>query len=979
MPLTLLAGPANAGKVALLLERFRSDLAREPVLIVPNRGDVDRVQRELLAEGGALLAGSIDTFDGVFSQLAAGNGDSRDVLTDAQRSLLVRRLVADVGAELGGSARFSGYADTLAATLGELEAGLVEPDEVGGDLGALYTAYRAELDRLGVRDRDGERRYGADRAARDLDAWTGSPVYAYGFEDLTGAQWALIESLAARVDVTVSLPYEPGRIAFEALERTSADLARIADGRIEELPPASHRFARPELAYLERNLYVDQPHAAAPLEGALRFLEAAGTRGLLELIGDEILGLLRDGTPAEEIAVVCPSVDRWRAPLETTFSAFGIPYGIEGPVRLTQTLFGAALASLLRFAWLGGERRELYAFMRSPYSGLRREHVDYLEGRLRGRAVSSPERVEEETLRLRGQPLPFLELVRGAATNLDAIAALADFMLRAAHGVDAPPVGGPARNDLEVREALGRLLDELTAWEALAGPLRAEELVATVERATATLRSSFGPGRVAVLDMLRARTRHYEVVFVVGLEEGTLPRRSTPPTLLDDDERLELEERQRGSRLTRPDPVARERYLFYTACTRARRRLYLAREAATEDGSPRAPSPFWQDVTTLFSETDVERWTRRRSLGQVIWPVEVAPTERERARAVAGLGEAEREVAVAIARANGWERRLDRALGAFDRPTKLTHPTVLRELAARSTFGVTELEVFADCSSMWLFGRVVDPRAIDARVDARLRGQVAHQALFRFFSGLPKRFGTDRVDPDRLDEMLAYLGECIGEALVGQALNRLDLEDVERFELEQGLLRDLGEFVRSEAEAELPLVPRRFEVSFGTERSAPELQAGLDLGDLSVSGKIDRIDLDPFSARGIVQDYKSGKTAHSAVQIESEIRLQIPLYMLVLRDLLGVEPIGGLYRALAGERNARGLLRAEARDDGVPGFAPRDYLDDDAFWSAIDGAADQARAIAGRIREGDVAHDPKGGFPCPSWCELAPMCRVTRA
>ena len=258
MPLTLLAGPANAGKVALLLERFRADLARDPVLIVPNRGDVDRVQRELLAECGALLAGSIETFDGVFSRLAAGNGDTRAVLTDSQRALLVRRLAADVGQTLGSSARFSGFADTLATTLSELEAGLVDPDDVDGDLGVVYAAYRAELDRLGVRDRDGERRYGADRAAGDLGAWDGTPVFAYGFEDLTGAEWALIESLAARVDVTVSLPYEPGRIAFESLERTSADLARIADERIEELPPASHRFARPELAYLERNLYVDE-------------------------------------------------------------------------------------------------------------------------------------------------------------------------------------------------------------------------------------------------------------------------------------------------------------------------------------------------------------------------------------------------------------------------------------------------------------------------------------------------------------------------------------------------------------------------------------------------------------------------------------------------------------------------------------------------------------------------------------------------
>jgi len=43
MPLTLLAGPANAGKVALLLDRYLADIDREPVLIVPNRADVDRV------------------------------------------------------------------------------------------------------------------------------------------------------------------------------------------------------------------------------------------------------------------------------------------------------------------------------------------------------------------------------------------------------------------------------------------------------------------------------------------------------------------------------------------------------------------------------------------------------------------------------------------------------------------------------------------------------------------------------------------------------------------------------------------------------------------------------------------------------------------------------------------------------------------------------------------------------------------------
>jgi PD-(D/E)XK nuclease superfamily len=120
-------------------------------------------------------------------------------------------------------------------------------------------------------------------------------------------------------------------------------------------------------------------------------------------------------------------------------------------------------------------------------------------------------------------------------------------------------------------------------------------------------------------------------------------------------------------------------------------------------------------------------------------------------------------------------------------------------------------------------------------------------------------------------------------------------------------------------------------------------------------------------------------SAHSAQQIDSELKLQIPLYMLVLRDLVGVEPLGGLYRALAGERKARGLLRADAKEDGLPGFSARDYLDDESFWGVVDRAQDHARGFVARIRSGDVRHDPKGGGPCPTWCDLWSICRVRRA
>src|SRR5205085_1445683 len=91
------------------------------------------------------------------------------------------------------------------------------------------------------------------------------------------------------------LPYEPGRPAFASLRRTAEDLARLAGARIEELPPRWGETAQPALAHIERGLFDDTPPAPVPIDGAVRFFEGAGTRGALELVGEELLALLRAG------------------------------------------------------------------------------------------------------------------------------------------------------------------------------------------------------------------------------------------------------------------------------------------------------------------------------------------------------------------------------------------------------------------------------------------------------------------------------------------------------------------------------------------------------------------------------------------------------------------------------------------------------------------------------------------------------------
>jgi len=85
--------------------------------------------------------------------------------------------------------------------------------------------------------------------------------------------------------------------------------------------------------------------------------------------------------------------------------------------------------------------------------------------------------------------------------------------------------------------------------------------------------------------------------------------------------------------------------------------------------------------------------------------------------------------------------------------------------------------------------------------------------------------------------------------------------------------------------------------------------------------------------------------------------------------------VGGLYRALGGKREARGLVisgEIEAQ------LARNDQLPSEQFWAQIDRALESAIAIVARIRSGDVTHDPRGG-DCPPWCDYFPICRVYRS
>src|SRR5271170_1565158 len=98
MPMTLITGPANAGKAQVVLDAVRRHLAHgeEPLLIVPTRADAEHYLRELAGEETALGV-RVERFAGLLGEAVRRAGLDRPVLGAVARGRVIEALAARAG------------------------------------------------------------------------------------------------------------------------------------------------------------------------------------------------------------------------------------------------------------------------------------------------------------------------------------------------------------------------------------------------------------------------------------------------------------------------------------------------------------------------------------------------------------------------------------------------------------------------------------------------------------------------------------------------------------------------------------------------------------------------------------------------------------------------------------------------------------------------------------------------------------------
>jgi ATP-dependent helicase/DNAse subunit B len=980
MPLTLVLGPANAAKAGEVLGSYVGAARRGAALIVPTAADAEHYTRELAGEG--VLLGRVGTFAGLAEAIAGRAGYRAAKLSGAQRERLLALALerAPLG-EMGALARTPGFLAAAGELVAELQRCLITPQRLARALElwtaedpgraahaaavtGIYRAYARELERIGRVDAELFAWRALDALRANPACWGQTPVYFYGFDDLLAIERDAIETLArvAGAPVVVSLTYEPGRSALEARAGVVEELRQLAD-EVLELPGLDLHYepgSRAALHHLERCLFQPGSGRVAPAQ-SVALLEAGGERAEAELVAAELLDRLAAGVAAEEIVVVCRSLRRVAPALELVLSRYGVPVSIQRELPLVHTTLGASLLSLARCALRDGSASagDLLRYLRSPGRVERVELLDALERSVRRGGLRSA----EEASAALGWRLGELEALRRAPDAGAELLAQARSLFAAPHRGRGEALDEGARLDARALRRLEEVIGEL----AQIGERPAlDQLPALLEGLSVPSGSAPRPGAVLVAEPLQIRARRFRVVVIYGLCDGQFPAARRGDPFLSEEQRLELA-RCSGLRLgLGEDPLAAERYLFYSAVSRASERLVLSYRSSDEEGNVTLPSPFVADVAELLEPGFVSE-RRRRLLADLVWPLAQAPTERERARARAA---AEGRATAAEDRATAAEDRATAAEGgaaAEGRATAVVgcaqpgeivlSPAALAHVRHREVVSGGALECFADCPVRWLVERQLSLDTLDPDPDPLSRGSWMHGVLERLLSELGGPITASSLP--RARALLEAILAAGGEPPVGVGRTPRIREG-----MRLGIEADLRRYLEQEAAGGCDFDPRGLELRFGFEEegSLPAVELGSGERRARLRGVIDRVDVDPAGERAIVRDYKSGSARHEhqGARWLSERRLQVALYMLAVRRLLALDPVAGFYQPLGGrDLRPRGLFLKQAAVGGqVVGTDAREPAE---LEQQLAGAEELAVELAERLRCGRL-------LPAPQTC-----------
>lgn len=978
MSLRLIVGRAGSGKSSLIYDEIAARVEQEPDeqplwLLVPEQATF-QVEQALCDRLGGIMRVRVVSFQRLAHYVM--NSVAGAVLTpigDLGRLMLVRKVIEEKRKELKLFARVAnqpGFAAKMLDLISELKRHAIRPADLArvleqglpptltSKLCDLYLIYSGLTDKYnGVSlDADDRLEWLAEHVT-GFAAIEGRELWLDGYTGFTPQEYAILERLLKMCSVAITLPLDPAFVEARLTENnpfftpweTCVKLRQLCGhlGLKSEVLPLGSKAAcdASELRYLEHSYFQPEaePHAGVP--ETLKLLAAESRRVEVEQAAREILRLCRDeGYRYREVSIVLRDLGLYEPFLANILKTYDIPFFLDQKRAVKHHPLLELVKSALEAIEDDFPYEPTLRCLKTDLWPLERDVVDRVDNfalatGIRGAAwvseaewrVSDPELGQllnnaRKTCREGFAPLQ-VGLKEGATVREKAMA-MVSFLsyLGVEQTLNHWVYGSEKQGELDaamLHAQVGRVVFQL--FDELVLTLGDERLTLSefarlVESGLEGINLGLVPlsiDQVIITELGRSRSKATRATFILGVNDGVLPAKSSPEGLLTDEERALLSSLSVNLGPNSRRQLFEEEYLVYVGLTRGLERLYVSYAISDEEGGALKPSLVVRRLRELFP--GLEDISVHAKVPQA---PDRALAYIEHPHSTAGLlaGEMRRAATGGEIAALWWDVYNNLLENARFRPLLnvvvrgLLHEikarplprSVVTRLYGRALQGsVSRLERFRACPFSYFagYGLKLRERPI-YRLAAVDLGNFFHLALDRFVDNLNSR-GLDWgvVTREQYGEITAGIVESLvpqigGEILTSTArykyLTKRLQQVVERSARVLGQHAQRGRFR-----------PTAVEIGFGaTDDRLPALKIELSDGStMELVGRIDRVDVAELGEHVYLRiiDYKSGYHRLTPLEVYYGLKTQLLTYLEVALNhavlLLGKEasPAGALY------------------------------------------------------------------------------------
>ncbi len=1057
-------------------ESLRQGHADEAIFLLPTGEAVNRVIEELLPEvKNGLFAPRILTFHQLLD-LVLGGIDRGAVVSEPTRDLLIEKIIDDLARDgkltyLKPVAKLRGTPRLLRDFITELKIGGFGAEAFSAkirkkkasrknrEVSLIYNLYEKRLHGCGLSDE--QDLYLSALELLKSQGWRGGGfplLLVDGFQSFTPVQLEILRILSRiSAETVITVQHDPERPdLFASMHETYKAIQSLGIDKERLMPEPAPRNA---LAFLRKNIFSRDRLLKGKIKGddSVRLIVAGNSYREIEEIAMEVKRLLTSGEAGVgDICVLFRSTTFYSALVREVFGRFGIPVRIVKGEPIGQNALVRIFRSALELVAGNWSASDLLRVLKSGYLSLDGIYPLALEDVSRAMSIaggfenwlgkldlyiskekanwqqkSASEKAFQKALfgRLESSRRALLEL-HGIVDKLSGASSIKEFCSVSKEIIHELGLGmsyftgchgnlSLLRRDLKALERLGQCLDEMArVAEAIPtgeGELSLREFSRSLDLELAEMVYHYDEreGRgIAVMDVHNARPLSFPYVFVGGLLEQVFPHAPLEDPLYRDEERETISRIYRVKLQKRSKRVLAERHLFYTAISRATKRLYLSHAKSDELGKEKLPSYYIGEVERLFSPGSLKK-TEVGSF-EIIHPVERLWNREDllafllrlrsgrggrRAQADSKLQENlssdfrkfERRLynnvrwAADVEHVRNYVKIMTRFDGHLKSPR--VRKAIQKDIGAGNRFSVSRLNLYGRCPFAYFVKYVLRLQPLEEAAEELTpldRGAMLHAVLYAFFVELRKRktsiaeLGFQKamaVMNDVASGVFAKFEKAMSEA--PPPLWKLQKEE---------MLKQLENILKAEDEWEsaptCTLRPECFELEFGDERRSERKVDPLSSPDpftsrdgIQLSGRIDRVDISP-DGYYLVIDYKLGR-GFDWKDAQEGVDLQIPVYVQMVGELLksrGVkEAVGGCYFSMSNYSRRRGMWKREynGRCYSLPANCTS-LIDSDTWAGVMEAVNDHISDYVKRIRRGDYRLLPKH---CATYCDFAHICR----